>query len=69
MTDDVAEVESKRAEGDQKQIEPAETFLANIGSIDDGNEATRQFNTIVNELRRDGISKIRVAIVEVADER
>ena len=65
-TNDTDGGEAQRVEGGQNSVEPTETFLADIGSIDEGNEATRQFNSIVNELRRDGASSIRVAIVEVS---
>lgn len=52
---------------EDSHVEPAETFIGEIGDIDGVNETTARVNTVLNELRKRGEERVRVAIVEVEE--
>lgn len=52
----------------ESEVGLAETFLADVDTVPDATEATRRFNSILNELRkRTHDAKFRVVIAEVDD--
>ena len=57
------------SEGSAEEVGQTEPFLATVDTVPDATEATRRFNSVINELRkRTNDAKFRIVIAEVDDE-